>query len=75
MTAEMYIFVFAQVLCCIFQKSFGKPFDGHFQQQYASTVLELYHLNNDLNEYLIGIQQYYDEVILLYLQVIQLSVV
>ena len=46
----------------MFQKSYGKPFDTHFQQQYASTVLELDRLNKDLNEYLIGIQQYYDEV-------------
>ncbi|KAI0225412.1 Lin-9-like protein [Lamellibrachia satsuma] len=43
-------------------KSYGKPFDTHFQQQYASTVLELDRLNKDLNEYLIGIQQYYDEI-------------
>jgi len=46
----------------MFQKSYGKPFDTHFQQRYASTVLELDRLNKDLNEYLIGIQQYYDEV-------------
>ncbi len=34
----------------------------HFQQKYASVVLELERLNKDLNEYLIGVQQFCQDV-------------
>ena len=34
----------------------------HFQQKYASVVLELERLNKDLNEYLIGVQQFSQDV-------------
>ena len=34
-----------------------------FQKKYANIVLELENLNKDLNEYLIGVQHYSQEVI------------
>jgi len=36
-----------------------------FQQRYASLILELERINRDLNEYLIGVQQYCHEVIII----------
>lgn len=53
--------------------SVGRPLDTHFQSRYASTVLDLEQLNRDLNEYLIGLQQFCQELApdddgLLYLQ-------
>ncbi len=34
----------------------------HFQQKYANVVLELERLNKDLNDYLIGVQQFCSDV-------------
>ena len=45
-----------------FQKSYQQPITAEFQKKYANIVLELDNLNKDLNEYLIGVQQYCQEV-------------
>ena len=46
----------------ILQKSYQQPITPEFQKKYANIVLELDNLNKDLNEYLIGVQQYCQEV-------------
>lgn len=48
-----------------FQKSYQQPISPEFQKKYANIVLELDNLNKDLNEYLIGVQQYCQEVSLI----------
>lgn len=43
-------------------KTFGSNFDPHFQQTYAAAVLELEKLNKELNTYLVGVQEFSQEV-------------
>ena len=47
---------------CILQKSFQQPISQDFQQKYANIVLELETVNKELNDYLIGVQNYCQEV-------------
>jgi hypothetical protein len=47
---------------CILQKSFQQPLSQDFQQKYANIVLELESVNKELNDYLIGVQHYCQEV-------------
>lgn len=44
------------------QKSFQEPISVEFQRKYANAVLQLEDLNKELNECLIGVQQYCQEV-------------
>ena len=44
------------------QKSYQEPITPEFQKKYANVVLELEKLNKDLNEYLVGVQNYCQEV-------------
>lgn len=44
------------------KKSYQQPITPEFQKKYANIVLELDNLNKDLNEYLIGVQQYCQEI-------------
>eukprot|EP00058_Branchiostoma_floridae_P022977 XP_002608467.1 hypothetical protein BRAFLDRAFT_96604 [Branchiostoma floridae] len=43
-------------------KSHGESVDVEFQKKYATLVLELERLNRELNTYLIGVQQYCQEI-------------
>ncbi|XP_064601675.1 protein lin-9 homolog isoform X2 [Liolophura sinensis] len=43
-------------------KSHQQPISLEFQRKYAGTVLELEKLNDDLNEYLLGVQNYCQEL-------------
>ncbi|XP_077866369.1 protein lin-9 homolog [Saccoglossus kowalevskii] len=43
-------------------KSYQEPISSEFQRKYANVVLELERLNADLNSYLIGAQQYCQEI-------------
>ena len=44
------------------QESFEQPIMPEFQKRYANAVLELEDLNKELNDCLIGVQQYCQEV-------------
>ncbi|KAK3604624.1 hypothetical protein CHS0354_028983 [Potamilus streckersoni] len=46
-------------------KSYQKTIPIEFQKKYANIILELENLNKDLNEYLIGVQQFCQEVSLI----------
>ncbi|XP_070554790.1 protein lin-9 homolog isoform X2 [Ptychodera flava] len=43
-------------------KSYQSPITSEFQRKYAGVVLELETLNKDLNTYLLGVQQYCQEI-------------
>ncbi|XP_060551610.1 protein lin-9 homolog isoform X2 [Ruditapes philippinarum] len=43
-------------------KSYQQPIPPEFQKKYANIVLELENLNKDLNEYLVGVQQYCHDI-------------
>ena len=58
-----YIYCLVDILTfTLLQKSYQQPIAPEFQKKYANIVLELENLNKDLNEYLIGVQQYCQEV-------------
>jgi hypothetical protein len=44
------------------KKSFGAHIPEDFQRRYASVIIDLEHLNRDLQDYLTGVQTYCQEV-------------
>ena len=46
----------------IIQKSYQDPITLEFQKRYAGVVLQLEKLNKDLNEYLVEVQQFCQQV-------------
>ena len=56
------IFVFLMYHFWFYQNTFGSDFDPHFQHQYAIAVLDLERINQQLNTYLVGVQQFSQEV-------------
>lgn len=47
------------------QRSYGQELNVEFQRKYAALVLELEKLNRDLNQHLLAVQQFCQEVSIL----------